>query len=51
MESTTTTSTAAAQEQKNHTSDNEAFVPILSQLTEAYHDTNENIKGKHIPRF
>jgi galactokinase len=45
------TSTTAVQEQKNNTSDNEAFVPVLSQLTDAYHDTNGNIKGKHIPRF
>ena len=45
------TAPSTAQEEKNHTSDNEAFVPVLSQLTEAYHDTNGNIKGKHIPRF
>ena len=33
------------------TSDNSAFVPVLQQLTEAYHETNGSIKGKHEPRF
>jgi hypothetical protein len=30
---------------------NGEFVPILTTLNEAYHDTNGNIKEKHIPRF
>lgn len=49
MESAATSTTV--EETKNHTSDNEAFVPVLTQLTDAYHDTNGNIKSKHIPRL
>jgi hypothetical protein len=30
---------------------NGEFIPILTTLNDAYHDTNGNIKLKHIPRF
>jgi hypothetical protein len=30
---------------------NGEFVPILTTLNDAYHNTNGNIKEKHIPRF
>jgi hypothetical protein len=33
------------------TSANGEYVPILTTLNDAYHDTNGNIKQKHIPRF
>jgi len=50
QEASTLPPTEEIKQEATH-SPNAEFVPVLTTLSEAYHDTNGCIKTKHIPRY
>ena len=45
------TATAATEQSASTSANTLEFVPIVTQLNQAYQDVNGNIKSKHQPRY